>query len=99
MLPCAFFLIEFFIDKIYFDKSTWYLCFGPPLIAFMNVQMSFMKYSKQPRIAYDDQIARIYDWSNPQLAGFPWMNAWFFIAMNFIMYFVMLAASNAAKTT
>ena len=65
MLPSAFYMLEFFMNKIYFDKSTWWLCFVPASLAFINVQMSYYKYKINLPSSLDDQVTRIYDWNNP----------------------------------
>ena len=43
MVPCACFLIDFFIDKIYFTSDTWYLCFVPVATSVLNVTLSYLR--------------------------------------------------------
>ena len=43
VLPCAFYIVEFFMDMIFFAKEQWYLCFVPAGVSALYVIIDYIR--------------------------------------------------------
>ena len=97
-IPSALYLVEFMVDSIYYEVDLWYHCFIAAVIGLLNVQLSYWRYQfLGEEKALSDPVSRVFDWQNPDLDVYPWGNASMFIALNAIVYFVLVAASERGK--
>ena len=97
-IPSALYLVEFMVDSLYYEVELWYHCFIAAVIGFLNVQLSYWRYQfLGEEKTLGDPVSRVFDWQNPDLDVYPWGNASMFVALNAIVYFVLVAASERGK--
>ena len=97
-VPSALYLIEFMVNSIYYDVVYWTHCFITAGIAIMNVSLSYWRMKRVGEENWEaDPLSRVFDWQNPDLDVYPWGNAAMFIALNAIVYFVLVVASERGK--
>ena len=95
IMPMAFFMVEYYMDMIFFVKQQWWLCFLTSTFAGLNV---FLDYSRSQLFPNMGPTVPSFDWNNINAGIQPYQDAVMLVVLNSTIYLILTVASTY-KTT